>query len=382
MMTRSLFDLARKMTPEKASREFRDFSGAHAYAAARRLMDEAFAGYPDVDHSFVREFQTAGFSARVFELALYAALREHGKELDRTHPAPDFLVGGDTAVAIEATTTNPPQGETAEDVDIATAVRRRIPDDMEAAEAEFTMQIGKALRRKLEHRDAKGHAYWEKPHVDGIPFVLAVQSFHSPSSLIHTVSSLATYLYGIRDVATRDSHGSLVLNSQVVTEHRHKEKTIPSGLFAQPEAEHLAAVIFTNSATVSKFARMGTERGYGPQDVAIARVGLMYDPDPNASLAVPFGYVVGDYGPEEHETFSEGFHVLHNPWARTPVATGALDGFTEHRLQPNGRLLTTFRQPDYFVSRTWILQGQGGGNPLPAARRRVQQYLAGPAGSR
>ncbi|MFJ9026034.1 hypothetical protein ACIRPU_39625 [Streptomyces sp. NPDC102259] len=52
-----------------------------------------------------------------------------------------------------------------------------------------------------------------------------------------------------------------MLNSQIVTEHRRKDKTIPSGLFAQPEAEHLAAVIFTNSATVSKFSRMGTERG-------------------------------------------------------------------------------------------------------------------------
>ena len=152
--------------------------------------------------------------------------------------------------------------------------------------------------------------------------------------------------------------GSLVLNSQVVTEHRHKgkDKPLPSGLFAQPEAEHLAAVIFTNSATVSKFGRMGTERGHGPDDVAMARCGLMYDPDPDAAVPVPFTYVVGAYGPEEHETFSEGFHVLHNPWARIPVADGALDGFTEHRLQPDGRQLTTFRQPDYFLSRTYMFR--------------------------
>jgi hypothetical protein len=382
MMNRSLFDLAWKMTPEKVSREFRDFNGAHAYAAARRLMDETFADFPDVDRSFVREFQTAGFSARVFELALFAALREQGKELDRTSPAPDFLTTGDNPVAIEATTTNPPQGEKDDDEDIAAAVRRLIPDDMEEAQAEFTMQIGKALRRKLEHRDAQGHAYWEKPHVNGIPFVIAVQSFHSPSALIHTTSSLATYLYGIRDIPTHDDHGSLVLNSQVVTEHRHKHKTIPSGLFAQPEAEHLAAVIFTNSATVSKFARMGTERGYGPEDVAIARVGLEYDPDPNASVPVPFGYVVGDYGPQDHETFSEGFHVLHNPWTRTPLPDGALEGFTQHRLQPDGRTLTTICHPDYFLSRTWILQGENGGNPVQTARRRVQQYLSSPGGAR
>ncbi|QKZ23829.1 hypothetical protein [Streptomyces chartreusis] len=139
-------------------------------------------------------------------------------------------------------------------------------------------------------------------------------------------------------------------------------------------------MIFTNSATVSKFAHMGTERGYGPEDVAIARVGLEYDPDPNAS--VPFGYVIGDYGPQDHETFSEGFHVLHNPWTRTPLSDGALDGFTQHRLQPDGRTLTTIRRPDFFLSQTWILQGEGGGNPVQTARRRVQQHLSGSGGAR
>ncbi|MEU7039106.1 hypothetical protein ABZ958_36420 [Streptomyces sp. NPDC046237] len=122
-MNRSLFDLARKLKLEKTSREFRDFREAHGYSAARRLMDETFADFPDADHNFVREFQTACFSARFLEPTLLAALREQGKVLDRTSPAPDFVVSGDAPVAIEATTTNPPQGEAAEDVDIAAAVR-------------------------------------------------------------------------------------------------------------------------------------------------------------------------------------------------------------------------------------------------------------------
>ncbi|MEU6118258.1 hypothetical protein ABZ840_27380 [Streptomyces sp. NPDC047117] len=378
-MKRSLFDLARKLKPENVSREFRDFREGHVYTAARRLMDETWSDFADVDHSFVREFQTAGFSARVLELALFAALQEQGKELDRTSAAPDFVVRGATPVAIEATTTNPPQGQEADDAESTAAVRRLIPDDLEAEETEFVFQAGKALRRKLTHRDAQGLAYWEKPHVDAVPFVLALQSFHSPRALSHPVGPLATYLYGLRDIATRDGDGSLVLNSQVVTEHRRRYKATPlrSALFAQPEAEHLAAVIFTNSATVSKFARMGTERGYGPDDVAMARCGIMYDPDPNAAVPVPFAYVVGDYGPEEHETFSEGFHVLHNPWARNPVADGALDGFTEHRLQPDGRLLTTYRRPDYFFSKTLMSQGD---NALQWVHYKAQQYLMGMAG--
>lgn len=64
--------------------------------------------------------------------------------------------------------------------------------------------------------------------------------------------------------------------------------------------------------------------------------------------------------------------MLHNPWARTPVADGALAGFTEHRLQPDGKVLTTFRQPDVFVSQTQIHQGT---NALQEARRQTEHYL-------
>ncbi|MFG2587973.1 Tn3 family transposase [Streptomyces sp. NPDC048438] len=105
------------------ARPNRSISGAGAGDLGRSLTS-------DMDHNFVREFQADGDSPRAMELALFAALREQGKELDRTSPAPDFVVVGDTPVAIEATTTNPPQGETAEGVDIAAAVRRLILDDL------------------------------------------------------------------------------------------------------------------------------------------------------------------------------------------------------------------------------------------------------------
>jgi len=52
-------------------------------------MDEVFADFHDVDRSFLREFQTGGFSARVFELALFAYLREQGYEVDRASAGPN-----------------------------------------------------------------------------------------------------------------------------------------------------------------------------------------------------------------------------------------------------------------------------------------------------
>jgi hypothetical protein len=61
-VTRSLFD---PVAPEqRISRRFRDVRDQKAFTAARRLMDEVFAGFPDVDRSFVQEFQTGAGAQR------------------------------------------------------------------------------------------------------------------------------------------------------------------------------------------------------------------------------------------------------------------------------------------------------------------------------
>ena len=367
MAVRSLFG---RVAPEgRISRRFRDIRDQSSFTAARQLMDEVFAELPDVDHSFVQEFQTGGFSPRVLELALFAYLQEQGHDLDRTSPAPDFVIPGPSPVAIEATTSNPPEGQDPDVVDPATGVQRLIPADETEAEQAFIFQVAKALRAKLNKRNAAGQAYWEQPHVAGMPFVIALESFHNASSLAHGIKPLADYLYGRRDVATFDASGNLHLTAIPVTEHHYRDKTIPSGLFSQPEARHLSGVLFTNNATTSKFNRMGTERGYGPPDVTMIRYGTIVDPDPNAVEGQQFGYVVGDYGSEEWETFSEGLNLLHNPWAENPLDLGVLRGITEHQMVDDGRVLTTFSRLDPVTSVTLIFQG-------PAAERKARDALA------
>lgn len=85
-MPRSLFD---RVAPEETTnRRYRQVRDHRVYAAARRVMDEVFANFPDVDHNFIQEFQTGGFSHRVLELALFAYLQEQGYDLDRSAPAP------------------------------------------------------------------------------------------------------------------------------------------------------------------------------------------------------------------------------------------------------------------------------------------------------
>jgi hypothetical protein len=341
---------------EKLNPLFQRVARGAGHAGARDLANAIFANFRDVDGSFVREFQTGGFSARVFELALFAYLEEMNLELDRTSPAPDFVVPGVAPVAIEVTTTNPVQG-TPLDPGPPYAM---LPDDLGLADQEFVFQLGKALRRKLEHRDAQGAAYWEKPHTVGVPFVIAVGAFHGPHAQIHPDGLLAVYLYGSRNVAYHAEDGKLTVTAQTVEQHTWRSRSIVSGLFRQPEAANLAGVLFSNAHTVAKFNRIGTELGLAAPDTALTRFGTCYDFAPDASKPDFFAYVVGDRPDEEQETFEESLHLFVNPWATVPLAPEAFPGVTRYELSENGVLEATFPisfRP--FVSKTAVFDQKG-----------------------
>lgn len=329
------------------------------YAAARSLLDDTYARYSDKDGNFVKDFQTTGFSARVWELSLFAYLLEAGLHLRHDHGTPDYLIDHPVPFAIEAATSQPTNGVPPSALPPADGRIPQVPDDLGEAQAEFTFQFGKALRRKLLKRLDGDLAYWELPQVRGMPFVLAVQAFHAESSLFHSVNFAAEYLYGLRWTPSRDASGHLVLTPVPITTHTWRGRSIPSGLFAHPEAEYLSAVLFSNSGTVAQFNRIGAQRGMAPDGVHIVRIGTCVDPDPDAAVPVEFNYVVGD--PDSPvETFAQAMHVLHNPWARIPLAEGALPKATEHRLDSaTGLVTTTHYGFSPFGSITMIVTGRG-----------------------
>ncbi|SEF27413.1 hypothetical protein SAMN05421837_103820 [Amycolatopsis pretoriensis] len=340
----------------KLDRLFTQASSGPRHGAARELMNRIFENFVDVDGSFVREFQTTGFSPRLFELALFAYLEEQDLPLDRSAPAPDFVIRGDHPVAIEVTTTNPSQAALAG----APSTPSWLPDDLETADQEFVFQLGKALRRKLTHRDAQDRAYWELPHVEGIPFVIAVGAFHNDHAQLHPDALLARYLYGLDQSFSHDEAGNLTIAQQELVEHRWsaKPKPLPSGLFKQPEAAHLAGVLFSNSHTIAKFNRIGIEQGLGNDETALVRFGTCYDYTPNSASPSEFAYVVGER-PGEQEDFAEGLTLFINPWAATPLVPEALPKIvTTAPRDSDGLLESTFPagfRP--FSSKTMVFPG-------------------------
>jgi len=348
--------------PERLHPLFVNLAQEERFQAARALMTEIFADFVDIDHSFVREFQTNGFDARLFELALFAYLREQQQELDRSHASPDFLLNGPTPVAIEVTTTNPVQGAPTPPAEQALA-------DLQAGGEAFVHQIGKALRRKLLHQVQGGH-YWELPHLQQVPFVVAVGAFHATLAQVYPMGLVAQYLYGTRDLAERQDDGTLTLIHQAIAEHVVDTKPIPSGLFRQPEAAHLSGVLFSNNHTVWMFNRIGAERGLAAPDTLLIRTGFRINPDPNASRPVKFTYVIdSDTRPEMPERFNDGLHLFINPWARVPLDPTALPEVTVHRLRQDGAVESDGPAGLHPIqSRTGILMG----DEARAFRARVQ----------
>ena len=80
------------------------------------------------------------------------------------------------------------------------------------------------------------------------------------------------------------------IQTESVESHTSGSKTIPSNFFEQPRAEHISAVIFTNSGTHAKFTRMGFQQGFGNDHFEVIRRGFSYTPDPDAKDATFFSY--------------------------------------------------------------------------------------------
>ena len=157
------------------------------YAPARDKLREVWAAFPNPDVHFIREFQTAGFDARVWELVLAAVGQFGPYSVSRPHEAPDFLFErAGFRVWVEATTAN--LSAKPQDVDGP-------EDELEAKFHELNdvipIRLGSPLYSKLTK------AYWNQAHVAGQSFVIAITDFAGEDPVRTSDAPLFRYLYGM-----------------------------------------------------------------------------------------------------------------------------------------------------------------------------------------
>ncbi len=301
-------DLGKKAKLHPSFVTLRDSPG---YKPARRMLRELQQHFDDPDGNFVEQFQTTGFDSRTFEFALFAMFREGGFAIDRSHPRPDFLIsrGGVTA-AIEAVTASQPSNAGVQPY-LALPENQSEAERAEYIKNSIPIRLGSPLFTKLNAK------YWEEPHVAGKPFVIAIEDFHQAGSLASSSTPLTRYLFGQEQQWYHDAEGKLVITEHQVDVHKNAVKQIPSGFFNLPGAEHISGILFSNTGTIPKFARMGHQGPYRDPDLKMFRMGTCYRHDPNASQAAPFIYEVGD--PEAVETWWEGtVYRTRLPFANRP----------------------------------------------------------------
>ena len=314
--------------PEKLHPRFELLRTSPGYEPARWMLDRVYQPFDDPEGNFLEQFQTRGFDARIFELYLFSYFHYSGFTVERTMPNPDFIVSqAGVRVAVEAITVNPSTtGALARD---GKKISRLTQEELrDYQNEELPMRFGSPLFSKLQKK------YWELEHCRDLPFVLAIEAFHDEESLALSEAALIRYLFGIEQTGSWAQGGRLQVHVSTVEEHAVKRKTIPSNFFGQPGAEHVSAVLFTNSGTITKFARMGYQYGIGCETVHMSRGGFCFNPQPDAMDSTFFSYNLDE--PPFVEPWGQGLLLMHNPNCLHPVPREAfaelVEGYTQDGL--------------------------------------------------
>jgi len=319
------------------------------FAPARRQIAEIMPHFVDVDGNFVEQFQTSGFDARLWELYLYSYLVEEQLLLNREHDRPDFLVTKyGKSVAIEATIVGRRPDKPVTYFKTTSALPEDEAEVRRRHEHEIPIRFGSPLFSKLQKR------YWELDHVRALPLIFAIADFHDDQSMLWTSTALINYLYGVRHDFAFDECGKLVITPLKIDTHKVGAKEIPSGFFFQPDAEHVSAVLFSASGTISKFNRMGRQAGFKAPGLVMIRVGTYHDHDPNANLPKPFKYIVDE---DSSETWGEGLSMFHNPNAVHPVPRELFPSIAHHRFE-DGQIHSILPEFHPYASVTMNLIGK------------------------
>lgn len=324
-------------------------------APARAVLKEIGPWLTAVDPHFVREFQRHQFDQRLWELYLWAALREGGYDVAHLG-APDFHCSAPgIAFTVEATTVAPSTSGV-----MADRIEPTSPKEVAEFLATYMpIKYGSSLTGKLNRRSAQGKAYWEEPGAEGKPFVIAIADFHKPAdedglgAMTYTQSAIWPYLYG-RIVEWRHVDGKLEVTTRTIDEFRYQGKAIEAGFFDLPGAENVSAVLFSNAGTIAKFDRIGVLAGYAAPDHRYLRAGFRYNPDPDAVVPTRFSHEVAEG--ELHEGWADELQVFHNPRALRPIPPEFFAGLTQHFLEGE-QLRTTYSGEAILSSFSIVLQG-------------------------
>jgi hypothetical protein len=321
------FDLFKiQVTDDKLHHHFKILNELEGYQSAKEVIKEISYHYKDIDGNFIEQFQSLnGFDSRLWELYLFCFCREEMFSFKRVSNVPDFIIDKlGQEIAIEAVTV----GRAGDNLDELTKKFDKlisIEEIEEKLKDEMPLKFGSSIFDKMKKE------YWKLSHVKGKPFLIAIADFHEGMSMTWSFPAIIDYLYGTRYSFHHEKTGKLVIEPHEIKEFKKKSGTrIPAGFFFQPNSENVSAVIFSSTATLSKFSRMGKQAGLGSPRYIIIREGFCYNHDEDASKPNYFKYEVTE---DCKELWSEGISIFHNPNANIPLDKDLFPSVAHHEFR-------------------------------------------------
>jgi hypothetical protein len=214
------------------------------------------------------------------------------------------------------------------------------------------IRLARVLKRKLNKQDP----YWEKPEMEGVPFVVAVQDFHIPGATRWISAAMSDYVFGVRRSLEDERRFDRI------EEHVWKKLREKPGFFSFSKAENISAIIVNSQGTLAKFNRVGYLAGFGDRRVRMVRSGAAH----GERGYNEFLHVV--HAPGYSESWVEGMTVFHNPQALIPLSPDMIPGARHQLLQPDGSIALLMPQFHPLFSQTEIWVG--------ASRRRRRRLAA------
>jgi hypothetical protein len=244
--------------------------------------------FVDRDGKFVKEFQTR-FNSCFWELYVFACLKELNLPVDFRFPSPDFvLIDSSCDCCVECVVAENAQDKQAEyDVTIFSRLQNPEGPGREDVAYEASVRLANSIVSKHEHYL---RYYRTKDHVVGKPLVLAIAPFEQPHFGIQRLDGITNVLYAAKIAQVEKPNGRI----------------IRLGFFLDNHMADISAVIFSNVATYGKVIALAKD---------VNSIGGFFTARHGHKELN--SYSLEDYA----ETLLDGLFILHNPFARFPLAT-------------------------------------------------------------
>lgn len=305
------FDVFQKLdNSNKVHPHFELLRDADYMLSAKEVIKEVSYHYKDIDGNFIDQLQSLnGFDSRIFELYLFCFFREQFFSFNRDHEAPDFIIEKfNESIAVEAVTIS----RKPENIDNIKNYKPKSKKEIDVKlDNEVPLMFSSALFDKVRKR------YWNKPHIIGKPFIIAIADFHDTMSMTWSYGALLQYLYGYNYKHHFSESGDLIVEPIKIESFEKTNGTqIPAGFFDNPDNNYISGILFSSIATLSKFNRLGKQAGLGSNSNFLIRTVILHNHDKNADKPILKSYIVDE---NSDETWSEGMTLYHNPNAIHPI---------------------------------------------------------------